>query len=338
MFETYSAPDRSARSKVILTCGSFSYEVLPVWAQLPDGLGKSEITAVGCDSNDRVYVRTRNFELPIMVFQPDGKFLHAIAKGVFYERPHGIYINSSDELYCTDDKAHTAAKLTTEGICLAAYGTPNNASDTGCNRNVYMEDRKKRGIPDNEPIDAGKRLQMQLDTIVRAAPPFNGPTRMIEVPDGDLWCADGYGNAAIHHFDSEGKYISSFGSPGREPGQFRLPHGLLMDKKGNLWVADRENNRLQIFDQKGTLLFIVDKMLHPTELCTDGKYIYVSESGGGFSIFDQEAHIVAQFGYANSPLYLHGIGINSRGDLFGATLSKNKVTNIIKFAKLWQED
>lgn len=325
---------RHEKNETILKSGGYAYRMLPYWAQIPAELKNAEITAVSCDSEDRVFILTRNFDMPIMVFDPHGRFLYSCAQGVFFERPHGIYFNRQDELYCTDDKAHVVMKLTKKGELLKTYGNPGQPSDTGCNRNAYKEYREKEKVPASVPFDNGKSLQMQLDSIIRCGPPFNGPTRMIEAPSGELFCTDGYGNAAVHHFTAEGKLIKTWGEPGREPGQFRLPHGLLMDRAGRIWVADRENNRLQIFDTGGNLLICVDNLLRPTELCTDGTFIYVSESDGGFSIFDQEANPVAQFGYRFSSLYLHGIGINSKGDLFGATLSKNKFNNLIKLERL----
>ncbi len=334
MILKYSDDNRHEKNEIIYRAKGFEYRLLPYWAELSKELGDKEITSVDCDSQDNVYVLTRNFDMPIMVFDPQGHYLQSIAKGVFYERPHGIFINKQDELYCTDDKAHVVMKLAKSGELLQMFGTPHHPSDSGCNWNVYNEYREQEGIQPWVPTDGNLSLQMRLDTIVRTALPFNGPTRMIEALSGELFCADGYGNAAIHRFTHDGQLINTFGAPGREPGQFRLPHGLIMDHQQRLWVADRENNRIQIFDMDGNLQICLEHMLRPTEFCTDGTYIYVAESGGGFSILDQDANIVAQFGFKASPLYLHGIGMNSKGDIFGATLSKNKFNNIIMLQRL----
>lgn len=330
----YTEGRRHEQNEIILKSRGFAYRYLPYWAGLPRELGGKEITAVGCDSQDFVYVLSRSFEVPIMVFAPDGTYLRSIGKGLFYERPHGIFINQRDELYCTDDKAHVVMKLTRDGELIRMFGKPHEPSGTGCNWNAYEEYRQRNGIPPSAPTDGVLSLKLRLDSIVRTAGPFNGPTRMIEAPNGDLFCTDGYGNAAVHHFTGDGTLLHTFGSPGSEPGQFRLPHGLIMDQKGRLWVADRENGRIQIFDVRGKLELCLEGFLRPTEFCTDGVYIYVSESGGGFSILDQEGEVKAQFGYEKSPFYLHGIGMDSKGDLYGATLSKNRFHNLMKFQRL----
>ncbi len=157
---------------------------------------------------------------------------------------------------------------------------------------------------------------------------------MIEGNDGILYCSDGYGNAAIHRFSADGIYLGSWGEPGRQPGQFRLPHSLFQDAAGRIWVADRENDRVQIFTSQGELLYVVENLHRPTEFCTDGKYIYLSESDAGFSIFTQDVEIVAQFGFFLSPLCFHGMAINSSGDLFGATLAKNRFNNLVKLRRI----
>ena len=325
---------RHEKNEIILKCNGFVYRYLPYWAKLPKGLEGKEITSVSCDSRDFVYVLSRNFDYPVMVFDSEGNFLNAIGKGLFYERPHGIFINRKDELYCTDDKAHVVMKMTRDGKLLKMFGTPYEPSESGCNWNAYEEYRQINGIPSEVPVDGTLSLKLRLDSIIRTAGPFNGPTRMIEAPDGDLFCTDGYGNAAVHHFTNDGTLLHTFGYPGSEPGQFRLPHGLIMDKRGRLWIADRENDRIQIFDVRGELELCIKGLLHPTEFCTDGEYIYVSESGGGFTIMNQEADVKAQFGYEKSPFYLHGIGMDSKGNIYGATLSKNRFNNLIKFQRL----
>lgn len=334
MITKTSDKKRHEQNEIILRSGAFAYRYLPCWAQVPQAAQKSEITAVACDSADDVYVLTRHPEMPILVFTPSGEFLRSLGKGLFPARPHGIFINAQDELYCTDDAAHTAVKMTRDGKILASFGEAGKASDTGCDREAFDKWRAQENIPASRSFDRYLPLQMQLDTIIRTAGPFNGPTRMIETRSGDLYCSDGYGNAAVHRFSADGGYVSTFGRPGRAPGEMRLPHGILEDRLGRLWVADRENDRLQIFDTEGNLLVLIDGLFRPTELCTDGEHIYLSESDAGFSIFTQEAEIVAQFGFYHSPMYFHGIGINSQKDLFATTLGKNIFNNIVKLERV----
>ena len=328
--------DHYDRQKIILSSGQFAYELIPYWAKLPEGFDTSaEITAMACDAQDRVYILTRDFNMPVLVFDSDGTFLFSFGKGVFYARPHGAFINASGEIYCTDDKAHVAMKFSPEGELLKLYGTPNEPSDSGCNWNAYKEYRIEQSIPEYAPTDSALSLRLRLDTIKRSAGPFNGPTKMIEAPDGQLFCSDGYGNASVHCFSHDGDLLYTFGAPGREDGQFRLPHAVLLDKEDRLWIADRENDRVQIFTRKGERIHTITGLKRPADFCTDGEYIYVGQTvGGGFAVFDTDFQRVAVIGYLKSPLYFHGIAIDSGKNIYGATLGKNRAFNIYKLRRV----
>lgn len=334
MYLEHGNLNRHETCEIILRSGSFAYQFLPYWAKIPEEFGKNEITDIACDSSGIVYVLTRCPKMPIMLFEPDGTYLKSIGQGVFPGRPHGIFINGQDELYCTDDTAHVAVHLSKEGRVIRTFGTPHVPSDTGCDRDAYKKWRVQNHVLDAEVYDGYFQLGKQLDSITRTAGPFNGPTRMIETGDGELYCSDGYGNAAIHHFSSDGSYMETFGKPGKKWGELRLPHGLIQDQRDRIWVADRENNRLQIFSRNGELLGVVDNLYRPTELCTDGRYIYLSDSDAGFNIFDQDAHLLAQFGFYLSPFCFHGLGIDKKGNLYAATLGKNRYPNLVKLRRI----
>src|SRR5262249_54031419 len=95
---------------------------------------------------------------------------------------------------------------------------------------------------------------MDYRTIKRPGPPFNLPTNVAIARSGDLYITDGYGNSRVHKFSAEGKLLFSWGEPGTGPGQFNLPHGIALDRHGLVYVADRENSRIQIFTPEGTYL------------------------------------------------------------------------------------
>lgn len=323
-------------SRIILASGAFAYELIPYWAQFPEGFHeKAEITAMACDAADRVYVLTRDSHMPVLVFDKDGTFLFSFGAGVFYARPHGVFINKVGEIYCTDDKAHVAMKFSHQGKLLKVYGTPHIPSHSGCNWNAYEEYRAANHIPEHAPIDWPLSLKLRLDTIVRSAGPFNGPTKMIEAEDGELFCSDGYGNAAIHRFTHEGELLGSFGAPGRENGQFRLPHAVHLDSRQRLWVADRENGRVQIFSREGAHIKSLTNLKSPADFCTDGELIYVGQTqGGGVAIYNEDFVRVADIGYHKSPLYFHGIAMDSEKSIYGATLSKNRAFNLYKLKRI----
>jgi len=311
----------------------YKFKLLPGWIQMPEEMIGSDIPGVYCDNEDYLYVMTRNFEMPIVVFSPDGQYVRTMGKGLFVERPHGMYINDKNEIYCTDDKADIVLKLDREGNLLKKFGSEYVKSDTGCT-DVYKELWDREVIPHNTKYDMPKALQLKLDTIVRTAPPFNGPTRMIEIPSGELICTDGYGNAAVHFFDKNGDYVKTIGKPGREIGSFRLPHSVWYDAQERLWIADRENSRVQVFNMNGDLLACIEGLYRPADLWSDGEVMYVGELDGGITILDMDINIVSQLGYKFSPLMIHGLCGDSKGNLYAASLDSRCLCTVTKLERI----
>src|SRR5262249_8024461 len=177
-----------------------------------------------CDSQDRVYVFARG-PRPVLVFERDGTPVTSWGAGVFV-RPHGLFVGPDDTVWCTDDHDHTVRAFTREGRLLRTLGTSRRPSDTGA-------------------------TSIDSRTIRRAGPPFHYPPTLAVGPGGDLYVSDGYGNARVHRFAPDGRLLQSWGEPGSGPGQFHVPHGLAVDQDGTVYVADRENSRLQLFTAGG---------------------------------------------------------------------------------------
>src|SRR5262249_51980618 len=209
------------------SCREFGYEADDHWAKLPPGWGWSEVVAVAADSQDRVFVFNRG-DHPVMIFGRDGTFLSSWGEGLF-ARPHGLFIGPDDAVYCTDDFGHTVRKFTPTGELLLTLGTSGKPSDTGA-------------------------TGMDYRTVLRAGPPFHHPTNLALSPSGDMYVSDGYGNARVHKFAPDGRLLLSWGEPGGGPGQFHLPHGIAVDGQGTVYVADRENSRVQLFTPDGKFL------------------------------------------------------------------------------------
>jgi DNA-binding beta-propeller fold protein YncE len=297
-------------------CRQFGYEADSNWAQLPAGWDWREVAAVAVDSQDRVYVFNRG-DHPVMVFNRQGEFLASWGEGLF-ARPHGIFISHNDEVYCTDDMDHTVRKFTPDGRLLLTLGTSGKPSDTGA-------------------------TSMDFRTIRRAGPPFHYPTNAALCPEGNLYVSDGYGNARIHKFSGDGHLLFSWGQPGRGPGQFRVPHGLAIDRQGTVYVADRENSRLQLFTPDGAFLAEWTDVARPCQLFIDSAgNVYVGElgfhagmwpgavvpgptaPGGRLSIFDRHGSLQARWGSGQNPCAAgdffapHGICVDSHGDIYVA--------------------
>jgi len=228
--------------------GKYRYELVENWAKLPKDWLIGDAPGVATDSEDRVYVFTRS-EHPVIVFDRDGNVEGTWGEGVF-TRPHGLTITPDGFIYGTDDLDHTVRKFTLQGKLIQTIGTPNQPSDTG-----YRSEE-----------------EYSLATIEHSAGPFNRPTKVAVAPNGDLFITDGYGNARVHHFTTNGDLIKSWGEPGEGQSQFNLPHSIWILKDSRILVCDRENSRVQIFNQDGTFSGSWDNIPRPQELYRSGQY------------------------------------------------------------------
>ena len=286
--------------------GKHRYELVDGWAKLPKGWSFLDVGGIAIDKEDKVYVLNRG-EHPVIVFDRDGNMVRSWGEG-FFSRAHGSCIGPDNSIYCTDDRIHVVAKFTPDGKLLMTLGSKGHATDTG-----YVE-----------TFDFWE----SLTTIVRGAPPFNRPTGVSISPKAEIYVADGYGNARIHKFSAEGKLLLSWGEPGGEPGQFRLPHSVRVDRHGKVWVVDRENNRIQIFDGNGKFLTQWTDLVRPTDLFIDeDDTVYVSELSKRVGIFTVDGKLLARWGNPGKKkeeaLFLapHAIAVDSRGDIYVGEVS-----------------
>jgi DNA-binding beta-propeller fold protein YncE len=280
---------------------------------LPEGWSFVEVAGVAADRAGRVFVFNRG-DHPVIVFERDGRYLHSWGEGLF-QRPHGITIGPDDGVYCVDDGGHTVRKFTSDGRLLLTLGTSGRASPTGATTVDYR-------------------------TIRCSAGPFNFPTNLAINPDGELFVADGYGNARVHRFSPQGELITSWGEPGDGPGQFHLPHGIAVEPRGLVYVADRENSRIQRFTPDGTFVDEWIGIARPCQVAIDGGHVFVAElgyragmfegnepppgnpPGGRLSIFTTEGRLQACFGGGDDPcspgdfFAPHDVCIDPFGDVY----------------------
>src|SRR5262249_28160537 len=266
-------------------------------------------------SRDRVFLLTRERSL-VLIYERDGRFVGSWGEGMFTARTHGLTVGPDDSVYCTDDGNQTVRKFTPDGQLLLTLGTLNQVSDTGYDGRT-------------------------LESIRRGGPPFNRPTNLAVAPSGDLYVSDGYGNARVHRYSANGKLIQSWGEPGTGPGQFILPHGVWVAADGRVFVADRENDRLQIFAPDGQFVAQWTDVLRPTDVCIDAAgRVYGSELGrrpgprprglgdsgeqpGRVSVYDENGTVLARFGASEAArdapgnfVAPHCIAVDSNGALY----------------------
>ncbi len=283
-----------------------NYRPVEGWGTLPPGYSFVEATAVGVDAQDNVVVFNRG-KHPVIVFDRDGKFLRAWGEGVF-RRAHGVTIGPDGTYWLTDDLHHTIRQFTPEGKLLLTLGDPDKPAT----------------------LHGGK--------------PFNRPTHVAICPKtGAVYVSDGYGNSRVHKFDPKGRHLVSWGEPGTDPGCFNIPHNIATDAAGRVYVADRENHRVQIFDDHERYLGQWNNLYRPCGLFADarlGDVFFVGELpthlavnkdvpnlGARVSILSIKGELISRIGgrfLGEKPgkfVAPHSCTVDSRGDLYVAEVS-----------------
>jgi NHL repeat len=235
------------------------------WAKLPPGRTWGATFGVSVDRSDGksmwAFDRCQNQTFcadshlaPIFHFDPTGKVIANFGADMF-AAPHGLFVDRSGDVWVTDfqirnGKGYTVRKFSPDGKLLMTLG--------------------KDGV-------AGDNQSQDL---------FNAPTNVLIAPDDSIFIGDGHGmingkptNARIVHFTKDGKFIKAWGNPGTGPGEFNTPHMLAMDSMGRLFVADRGNSRIQIFEQSGRYLTEWKQFGRPSGVYINkSDDIYVSDS------------------------------------------------------------
>lgn len=298
----------------IVGSGKYTYDVNENWAHVPPGI-EMKPAAVAVDSRDRVFCFNRSDEHPVVIFDSDGDFLTSWGAGMF-RFPHAIRFDAQDRVWLTDEHHQQFMQFTSDGKLLRTIGEKDHRSDTG--------------VPDDDFSSQAWRK------VTRGGGPFNLPTDIVVVPNGDMYMTDGYGNARVHKFSADGRHQLSWGEPGTGPGQFNLPHGIWHDRRGRLLVADRENNRVQIFDLDGNL-----QTIWPTELIgpaffyvDDEDTVYIPEHNSGmFSIVTLDGERMARWG---APIHksIHGVWGDSRRNIYVVQPGEwGRVRRIVKYTR-----
>ncbi|MFB3776554.1 MAG: peptidyl-alpha-hydroxyglycine alpha-amidating lyase family protein [Bryobacteraceae bacterium] len=191
-----------------------AFQVDPAWPELPEGWTFGEAASAAVDSREHVFVSHRGPH-PIMEFDAQGKFIRAWGDGMF-ARPHGLKFDRDGNLWVVDDMGHIVVRMDSRGQVRMVLGRKDQSGET--------------------PIN------------------FNRPTDIAFAPNGDMYVTDGYGNSRVVQFTKEGRFVRAWGKKGDGPGEFNLPHGVAVDGQGHVYVGDRDNYRMQVFDADGKFL------------------------------------------------------------------------------------
>ena len=269
--------------------GDYIYEYRPEWPLLPAGQGFQGISGVAVDSLDQVYVFQRRGPR-VLVFDPDGNPLAAwYSSGGVPADAHHIHIGPDDAVYLVDRDAHQILKYSPDGELLASIG----------NRH---------------------RPALQA--------PFNHPADVCVAPSGELFVADGYGNSSVHRLSADGSLLASFGSPGRGPGEFIVPHSIRVSADGRIYVADRENNRVQVFTADGEFIDQWTDFKCPMGVHIDAEQrVYVTDQAPRLTILTLDGEILAR---GRTFEYAHQVYTDSQGNIYGADTSNQRVQKLAR--------
>jgi DNA-binding beta-propeller fold protein YncE len=209
-----------------------------------------------------------------MEFSGKGKYLHTLAQGVF-TLPHGLRVDAEDNIWATDTGSHIVVKMDPKGRILMVLGIKGNSG---------------------EWHPAGH---------LRC---FNEPNDVAFGPRGEIYITQGHGKgeSRVLKFDADGNFVKTWGGEGATPGQFNVPHSIVADAKGTLYIADRSNQRIQVFDADGTYL---RESKHPGTPC-------------GLCMCRDQKHIMMAHGHAGKIMKL-----DLNGNVLGATGGQGKGPN-----------
>jgi hypothetical protein len=217
------------------------YRSVPDFLQLPADLYFGEVAGVAVNSNGHVFVFSRgNTTGPaygasaaqLLEFGADGKFLREIGHNLYaWSYAHSVKIDPQDNIWVTDKGSDVIVKFNPQGRVLMVFGRKQEASDDGTGPLKEV----------NPPLPAEDGLFRQVTDVAWDTA-------------GNTYISDGYINSRIAKVSKDGEWLKSWGEPGSKPGQFDTPHSIALDAQNNIYVADRGNHRIQVFDVDGKFL------------------------------------------------------------------------------------
>lgn len=268
-----------------------TYAVDANWARLPAGTTWNGNTSwITADGKGQVVVLVRTAPY-FRVFTRDGTFVKAFGDDGLFQSAHSVTVDPMGFLWVTDSAAHVVQKLSPDGRLLMTLG--------------------KKGV-------SGDNTSRDL---------FNQPNHVAIAPSGDIYVSDGYQNARIVHFSSDGRFVRIIGGvKGSQPGQLQLPHGVALDSRGRILVNDSDNQRVSIFDKDGKF---VETWPYPSRggiaVAADDT-VYISDVNAGIVNIVKDGKLIGSVAAERA----HGMGIDIDGSIYVSGASRMTVMKITK--------
>ena len=227
---------------------AIAFESVPGFPNLPAGMNFGEVPGVAVNSKGHVFVFTRSNSAngpayapaaaQLFEFTAEGDFIREIGKGLYaWSVAHTVRVDKDDNIWAIDKGSDMVVKFNPAGRVVEVYGRRPEAADEDTKPHAHVQ-------PPLPPRDGL----------------FRQPTDVAWDSQGSLYVTDGYINSRVAKFDKNGDWVKSWGDPGTAPGQFRTPHTIAVDRNDNIYVGDRSNRRIQVFDTEGKFLrmFTID--------------------------------------------------------------------------------
>jgi len=288
------------------------YERVYPWGELPTGLYDERASFIGAEQgpDGNIYLLGRCLgnsctgrpEPPVLKLDPSGRLLKTWGSGMF-DFPHGFAVDQEGNVWASDQRGHQVFKWDSEGELLMTIGQKGNGG---------------------------------------APPLLSEPTDVAIAPNGDIFITEGHsfaqGANRVSKYASDGTFIMSWGSTGSGAGEFNVPHTIALDSQGRVFVGDRGNNRIQIFDQNGTFLDVWYQFGRPSGIAItadDRIYVADSESWGtdnpgwekGIRVGNARdgtvEYLIADLEpNASEHSGAEGVGVDSEGNVYGAVVRR----------------
>jgi sugar lactone lactonase YvrE len=272
---------------------------------LPDGVTMGAPAAVAFDADGQLFVLTRG-DKTFFEFNPDGTFVRAFGDKLF-ARSHGLHIDRQGNLWATDVGSHVVVKLDRDGRTLLTLGTRGEAGE-------WNEATRSRKL--NQPNDVAIADNGDIFVVQGHTPGPNGDPRVLK-------------------FSEDGSFIDSWGGKGTARGQFQVAHGIDIDAKGRLWVADRENQRVQVFEPDGTFVKEIKYRGLPCDVVIGRDNVYMVNGFAGQVLrLDLNGNVLAALGKpGNGPGEFgeaHMMAVSEQGDIYVADSVNAALVRLVK--------
>lgn len=276
---------------LIFRLGPRTYRVEKQWARLPQSISLDSISAVSVNTKGQIMVLRRSDPF-LLLFSKEGELISHWSNESIIDG-HYFRVTKDGRVLVVDRDHHRIVAFNTEGEILQVIG-----------------DYQKPG---------------KLGAL------FNHPTDVAVNANGEFFVSDGYGNSCVHHLSPTGELIKTWGKQGTGNGEFSIPHSILVDEKDQVLVADRENNRIQIFNQSGEYLNEIKDLYHPMNMFKDNDgYIYVTDQTPRLNMFDSEGELIGRcrtFGF-----FGHGVAVDEANDIYIAEMIPDSITKLVRLS------